>query len=280
MTALGERRAEGDVSTPAPPQRRFERRRSSLLSAGELLVTLTQSDLHFRYGRGAWQVVRWLLDPFALVGVYLVLVAVVFDQAGTAPGLSIACAVVPFQLVMLSVGNAMGAVTQRLPIITNMAFRRTLIPLSSVLTESVAFAASFVVIALMMAIYAVPPTAALLWLPVAVLVTCVLAASLAFPASLYGLWWREMRQLGLSFMRILFFIGPGLVPLATIGEHAQWLKINPLTGVFETYRDIFLYGRSPDAWQVLYPLTFALLFLVIFVPLYRREQREFAKVAA
>jgi len=280
MSLLGGRRAHDDAPVAPPASRGLRFRRSSVFSAGELLLTLTQSDLHFRYGRGPWQVVRWLVDPFALVGVYLILVAVVLDRAGTAPGLSIACAVVPFQLVMLSVGNAMGAVTQRRPIITNMAFRRSLIPLSSVLTEFVAFAASFAVIAVMMAIYTVPPTLAVLWLPIAVLVTCVLAAALAYPASLYGLWWREMRQLGLSFMRILFFIGPGLVPLAATGAAERWLRLNPLTGIFETYRDIFLYGRSPAAWQLLYPLGFAMLLLAVFVPLYRREQREFAKVAA
>jgi len=280
MSLLGGRRALDDVPAVAPAAQNVASRRSSVFSAVELLLTLTQSDLHFRYGRGPWQVVRWLFDPFALVGVYLILIAVVLDRPGAAPGLSIACAVVPFQLVMLSVGNAMGAVTQRLPIITNMAFRRSLIPLSSVLTESVAFAASFAVIALMMVIYAVPPTLALLWLPVAVSITCVLAASLAYPASLYGLWWREMRQFGLSFMRILFFIGPGVVPLAATGAAERWLRVNPLTGIFETYRDIFLYGRSPAAWQLLYPLAFAMLLLALFVPLYRREQREFAKVAA
>jgi lipopolysaccharide transport system permease protein len=252
---------------------------ASVRGSVDLLTALTFSDLRFRYGRGPWQVVRWLFDPFAIVGIYLVLVTVVLRRGGDAAGLSLAAAVVPFQLVMLSVTNAMGALSVRRPIILNMAFPRTLIPLSSVLTESVAFAASFVLIVLMMAVYGVAPTAAIAWLPLVVAITALVAAGFAFPASLFGLWFRELRAFGLSFVRTLFFLGPGLVPLSTTGgTAAKLLRLNPMTGLFEAYRDLFLYGRSPAAWELGYPALFGLVLLAVFVPLYRSEQRQFAKV--
>ena len=64
----------GDVS---PMQRRIH-----------VLVALARADLRVRYGRGLWQVVKWLLDPFALVGVYLLLRVVIFDRGGEAIGLT------------------------------------------------------------------------------------------------------------------------------------------------------------------------------------------------
>jgi ABC-type polysaccharide/polyol phosphate export permease len=48
--------------------------------------------------------------------------------------------------------------------------------------------------------------------------------------------------------------------------------------LFESFRDLFLYGHRPAAWQLLYPLGFALVLLFAFVPLYAHEQRHFAKV--
>lgn len=68
-------------------------------------------DLRARYGRGGWQLVKWLFDPFALVGVYLLLVTFILRRGGEALGLSVSCAVIPFQLVMMSIVNAMGACT-------------------------------------------------------------------------------------------------------------------------------------------------------------------------
>ena len=266
-----------------PPRADTRRREAGLwaelASTRDLLVSLTASDLLSRYGRGRFLIVRWLFEPFAVLGVYLLLIAVVLDRSGEATGLSLACAIVPFQLVMLSVTNAMTAVSMRRPIIQNMAFRRSLIPISSVLTESTSFFASFLLIAVMMAIYGVAPTPAMLWLPVVVAVTGALSAAFAYPASLFGLWFWELRPFGVSLVRVLFFVGPGLVPLSQTSRGAEpYLQFNPLTGIFESFRDVFLYGRSPQAWELLYPLGVAVVLLAIFVPLYRRDQREFAKV--
>jgi ABC-type polysaccharide/polyol phosphate export permease len=247
----------------------------------ELLLALTESDLRTRYGRGRVRLLKWILDPFALVGVYLLLVSVVLDRPGLAPGLSLACAVVPFQLLMMSVVNGMGAVDLRRSIILNMSFDRSLIPVSGVLTETLAFAASFLLLALMMGIYRIAPTTALLWFPLVVAVNILLAVALAYAASLIGLWFSDLRQFAISFVRTLFFLAPGLVPLSLIGgDAATWLRLNPLSGVFEGYRSVLLYGHRPAGWQLLVPTAFALALLAILLPVYGREQRQFAKVVA
>ena len=250
-----------------------------LATATDLLWALTESDLRFRYGRGPWRFIRWLLEPVALVGVYLFLVVFVFDRPGTAVGLSLACAVVPFQLVMLTIGNAMTALDARRPIVLNMAFRRMLMPVSSALTESAGFASSLFLLITMMAIYQVAPTWNLFWLPFVFLVTLLLAIASAYAATLCGIWLRELRAFVLSFVRILFFLSPSLVPLEQTSERVRGLlRINPLTGLFEAYRAVFLHGTSPAPWQLIYPAIEAALLLAVFVPLYRSEQRHFAKV--
>jgi ABC-type polysaccharide/polyol phosphate export permease len=250
-----------------------------LLRAFDLLRSLTEADLRFRYGRGPSRFVRWLMEPFALVGVYLMLVTFVLDRPGTAPGLSLAAVIVPFQLVISAVGNAMEAVPVRRPILLNMAFERNLIPVSSALTECASFVASFSIVAVMMAAYRIAPTFAFVWLPLVVLVNVYLAVAAAYAASLLGLWLRELKPFLLSFVRMLFFLSPGLVPLSETSPHIRsLLRLNPLTGLFEAYRGIFLTGRAPAAWELLYPILIGAVMLVLFVPLYRLEQRQFAKV--
>ena len=245
----------------------------------EVLAALIASDLRARYGRGKVRLLKWLLDPFALVGVYLLLVTFVLDRPGEAPGLSLACAVIPFQLVMMSVSNGINAVRLRRSIILNTAFPGSLIPLSGALTEAVAFSASLSLLALMMVVYSIAPTAAVLWLPVVLAVNLLLAIAVAYAASLIGLWFRELRPFLISFVRALFFLAPGLVPLAAVGGDAyELLKLNPLTGLFEAFRAVLLEGHRPAAWQLLYPTAIALLLLAAFLPVYRRDARDFAKV--
>ena len=132
----------------------------------DTIIALTASDLRARYGRGRVRVVKWLLDPFFAVGVYLVLVTVVLDRPGEAPGLSIACAVVPFQLVITSITNGIGTIQVRRSILLNMSFDRMLLPLPSVLTETIALGSSLALLVLML-VDGVAPTVAVLWMPVA-----------------------------------------------------------------------------------------------------------------
>ncbi len=98
----------------------------------------------------------------------------------------------------------------------------------------------------MMAVYGVAPTLAILWLPVVIGATVLLAAGVAYPAALLGIWMPEIGNFVMSFVRVLFFIAPGLVPLSQIsGTAHDLLLINPMTGLFESYRDALLYGHSP-----------------------------------
>ena len=225
------------------------------------------------------RLLKWLTDPIALVGVYLVFVSVVVSRPGQAPGLSVACAVVPFQLIMMAVVSGFWSLWNRAPIISNMPFPRALVPLASTLTEALGFAASLGLLALLMAFYSVAPTSAIVWLPLVVVVNLLLATAVAYPAALLGLCFHELIPFATSAMRSLFFLSAGVVALDHISGKAHSLvQLNPLTGLFEAYRSVLLHGHPPAAWQLLVPVAAAAGIAALFVPMYSRAQRHFAKV--
>ena len=245
----------------------------------ELLLALAASDLRARYGRGRLRGLKWVLDPFAAVGVYLLLSSFVLHRPGRAPGLSIACAVVPFQRVMMTVINALRAVELRSAIICNRAFDKRLLPVASAIVETVGFAAALLLLALMMIIYGATPTWALLLLPVVIAVTVAFSVALAFPAALVGVWLPEVQPFVVSAVRALYFVAPGIVALDQVhGRAHQLLKINPLTGLFEAFRDVVMRGTVPAAWELAYPLAFAGAILLLTLPVWRMEEPHFAKV--
>jgi ABC-type polysaccharide/polyol phosphate export permease len=223
--------------------------------------------------------VKWLLDPFFILGVYLLLVTYVIDRPVEKVGLSLACSIVPFQLVIASVVSGLVAIDTRRSMITNMTFDRSLIPVAVTLTEGAAFLASLCLLALMMAVYRVAPTVAILWLPLVLVVNLVLALSMAVPATLFGVWLPDLRGFAISLVRTLYFLAPGLVPLSAAPSRSRdVLRLNPFTGLFEAYRSVIVYGVPPVAWMIAFPLLWAALLGAVFGPIYAREQRHFAKV--
>lgn len=271
--ARGRREGAGEV---VPASRGWP---NNVRRSADVLLTLALAGMRERYGRGSMRLVKWLFDPFAAVGVYLLLVSLILDRGGEAPGLSIACAVVAFQVVMMTIVNSIGAIRDRASIILNMGFQRMLIPATTTLTEVMAFASSLVLLALMMALYGVVPTPSIIWLPLVLAINVLFAAACAYPITLIGLWYEDMRPFVVSFARTMFFLAPSLVPLSEVtGTVSDLVKLNPLTGLFEGYRDALLYGQAPAAWELLYPLAFSAALLAVFVPLFRREQPHFAKL--
>jgi lipopolysaccharide transport system permease protein len=177
------------------------------------------------------------------------------------------------------VSNALRAVEARRQIVGNMSFPRVLIPVSAAMTEAVGFAACLFLLPTLMLVYGVAPTPALLLLPIAIAVTFALAVAFAYPATLLGVWMQELSTFLISGTRTLFFVAPGLVALDQVsGRTHDLLKLNPLSGIFESYRAILIDGTAPAPWMLLIPLAYAAVLLAIFVPIYRREQPHFAKL--
>ena len=215
----------------------------------DILLALTRSDLRIRYGRGPWQVVNWLVNPFALVGVYVLLRVILGRQRrGSGAVAVVRGGAVPDRASRRWM-SSISAVSLREPVLLNMRFDRMLIPASSVMTESVAFAASFLLFPITMIFYGVAPTPALLWLPVVIAATLVLALGLAWPAALLGLW--------LPTSKVFASAGPATAVLRR-PEHRRpeqgrpddvhdWIVFNPFTGLFESFRHVFLYGDSPGS---------------------------------
>ena len=244
----------------------------------DVLVALTRSDLKIRYGRGYWQLVNWFVNPFAQVGIYVLLRLVLSREARTAP-LSVACAVVPFQILVLTVESSMSAVSLREPVLLNRWFDRVLMAPSTVMTESVAFGASFALFPITMVIGGVAPGWHLLWLPVVMAVNLLLALGLAWPATLLGTWYPSLRVIASQVVRILFFAASGIIALREMSpDVARWVRLNPLTGLFESYRRTLLYNEPLSLAEIGYPAAVGLALTLLFAPVFRREQRHFAKL--
>ena len=205
----------------------------------------------------------------------------ILDATGEAVGLSIACAVVPFQIVLLSSTSAMRRVSLREPILLNRRFDRMLMPPSAVLTETLAFAASFVMFPLMMAIY---------WRRTdgRIAVACPWSWrrprcwrwAWRGPRRCSGVWAPNLQALASSGAAhpVLRRPGPRRAVRGLGRASYDWIVFNPLSGLFEVVSARLPLRRRPRVLAARLSDRLGLLLMALFLPLYRREQRHFAKL--
>lgn len=261
------------TSNVVPSSRQWIRRRWDILIALTLAETREARDLT------VLGFVKWILEPLSYVATYVILVQVMLRRGTQVYPLFVFCAVLPWQYFQAVVPGAMSLINNFSGVIGNRAFPRGVLPLSLALKEVTTFVLGLLLFIPLMAAYSVDFTMQLLWLPLIVATLVFLCVGPAYIAAVFGVYFPDFRGLVSNLLRIVFLastalVRPGQIPGETL---PRLIKANPLSGIFNSFRDVVIRGRAPRVFNMVYPLAVGAVLLAVGVALYTWRQRHFAK---
>lgn len=246
-----------------------------------LIRVLAGRELKSKYDMHVVGFVWWLLEPLSLTAVYFFLIDVLRGGADKpkAQLLFVVLAVLPYKWLASSLIGSMGVVRANSSLVTDVYFPRALLPMTELAVGLAHFLVGLLIIPLFMLILGVPPTWALLALPGVVVVQGVLILGLAYPMSVWGLNYRNLPGLTSNLLRLWFYLSPALYTLDSLnqGWARRMMHLNPLTGLFESYRGAVVTGSIP-VWDLLYSLAFGLFFVVAGGFYFTRREPHFGKM--
>jgi ABC-type polysaccharide/polyol phosphate export permease len=155
---------------------------------------------------------------------------------------------------------------------------RGVLPLVPVATEGASLLVGMLLVPPMMIWYGVGASPALLALPVVLLTLVVLVTGPTYLASVYGVHFPDFRAPIMTILRLGFLISTALVAPGRIGGNrlAALFRANPMSAIFDSFRDILIAGRLPTA-RLLYPLTVGVVLLAVGRLVYRWWEPQMAK---
>lgn len=223
----------------------------------------------------------WLLEPLSLSFVYVILINILTQRGAGDPTmvLSILLAVLPFKWLRQSLVGSMGVVRSNSSLVNDVYFPRALLPVTQLITGLAHLAVGLAIIPVFMVFANVGPSWSLLWLPLVIAVQFVFMLGLSYPLSVWGLIYKNMPTLLGNFLRLWFYVSPGLWTMDRIAsEHTRFLlKFNPLTGIFEGYRRAIVHHQPPD-WSLLVPLLVGIVSILIGGWYFTRREPHFGKM--
>jgi homopolymeric O-antigen transport system permease protein len=224
-------------------------------------------------------VVKWLLEPFMFMCTYFVLVDLVFRRGQRAYPLFLLCALLPWSYLQSVTSRGMLLIPTYGSVISTRILPRRTLPLVLVASEGINFMIALVLLVPFMIYYRVGGSLALLWLPVLIAVLAVLVSGPAFMATVFGLYFPDYRGAAQNVIRLGFLASTGLIAARNIpGDNLPALmQVNPLSGIFDSFRDVLIAGRAPRLWHLAYPLLVGLVLLAVGVALYGWREFEFSK---
>jgi homopolymeric O-antigen transport system permease protein len=253
-----------------------------LVDYRDLFLFLTWRHIKVQYAQSTlgigWAVIQPLFSMIVFTIVFGIMVGVSSDGAPYAVFSFVA--LVPWTYFANAVTEGTNSLVSNTNMLTKVYFPRLVLPLSAVLAKLVDFAIGMLLLFVLMAWYAVPPTWGALALPLLIALMMLTAAGLGMWMTALAVQYRDVKY-GLNFaMQLLMYAAPVVYPASKIP--ARWqlaYAVNPMVGVIEGFRAALL-GTRPMPWDLLGVGAASAVVIALTGCLYfRSKERLFADVA-
>jgi len=247
----------------------------------ELLYFLTWRDIKVRYKQTVLGAAWAIIQPFFTMVVF----SVFFGKLAKMPSDGIPypifsyAALVPWTFFANGLSQSSSSLVASANLIKKVYFPRLVVPISAVISGVVDFVLAFVVLLGMMLFYGIVPTAAIVWLPVLLLLALVTSLGVGLWLTAMNVQFRDVRYAVPFLVQAWMFATPIAYPSSLLNEPWRTLYgINPMAGVVEGFRWALLGTETAPGPLVLVSALVAVGLLISGAYYFRRMERTFADV--
>lgn len=245
-----------------------------------MVYALVSRDIASRYRRSFLGPLWAVLQPLILMVLFNVVRSFVDIPSDGIPYVIFSfSALVPWTFFTNAVMLCAPSIAVNADLIKKMAMPREIFPLASVMTALFDFLIAGAILFVMMIWFRVPFTPALLWLPVLIFLTALLALSVGMGVASLATFRRDFVFITPFLMQFWLYITPVIYPMSSVeGSIRTLYSLNPTVGLIESFRNVLIRGLPPN-WELLLPgvLVIAIFYLVSWT-LFRRVSQYFADV--
>ncbi len=247
----------------------------------ELLYFSIWRDIKVRYKQTALGAGWAVIQPFMTMVVF----SIFFGRLAGLPSEGVPypiftyTALVPWTYFANALNQSSSSLVEQERVITKVYFPRLLVPLAPVVAGLVDLFISFFVLILMMLFYGITPTAAVLTLPLFILLAAVTAFSVGLWLSAINVQYRDVRYTIPFIIQFWLFASPVAYSASLVPEYLRPLYgLNPMVGVVEGFRWALLGNRPAPGTLLLVSVLVVIVLLVSGLYYFRRMEDSFADV--
>lgn len=247
-------------------------------------AALVRRDLAVRY-RGSALGMVWLVGiPLAMMMTYLTVFAGIFSVRFGSGGLArtafaIWIGTLGWQILSESIGRSATILFDNMPYVKRIPFPLAVLPVMPLLTACIGGGLSLALFAT--AYIAIFQEIPMTWLlaPVAFAPLFLIGVGTTWIVAGLGTFVRDLKHVVPLAMSLLLFLTPVLYPLSTApAKIAAYVAFNPLGPVFETIRQVMVFGTAPSAAAMVLHMALAILYAVAGYAVFRSREWEYADV--
>lgn len=223
----------------------------SLWERRNLIFVWTYYNLLSTYTNTKLGIVWIFLQPLVTAAIYSIAFGGLMGVRPPRDGVPFLCfyfsGVVVWQFFTRNVSKSCRVIVSNIGTMTQIRYPREISVITAFLEEFVTFAASFLVLVIILLIYGYYPTLSYLFILIIILIESILTLGIMFFVSSIGVFIRDIGQIIGPVLRLVFFMSGVIFSVDNIDSSLKnYLLLNPLVTIIDSFRKITLHNEVPD----------------------------------
>lgn len=249
---------------------------SGFIKYRDLLLELVARDIKIRYRRSVLGLLWTLLNPILMMTVMTLVFSGLFRFDIENFPIYFFTGHILFTLLTESTNNGLHSIIESSSLIKKVYIPKYLFPLSKVLSSGVNLLFSFIAMIFVMIATGVKFHPTMLFTPLIICYVLVFATGLSLILASCQVFFRDTAQLYSVFTLAWMYITPIFYPSSLLEEKLKAVLIlNPMVHYITYFRDIVLNNTVPSLQQNIICLAVGLIFLIIGLYVFYRNQDRF-----
>lgn len=252
-----------------------------LLSHRELVNELVKREIKARYKQSLLGYAWVLFVPL----VNLVVLTVVFSfflriDTGDIPySIFLFTGLVPWTLTASAITVATSSLIANSSLITKIYLPREVFPLASILSKTLDFFLTFVILLFLIIFSGVGLKVTILFVPIVFIFHFLLVVGVSLILSALNVFYRDVENVISVLLMIWMYLTPVVYPISYVPENLLPVYyLNPMVGIIQAYRNLLLYGDISLRPEFIYSVVFSIAIFIIGYKFFRSKSKYFADV--
>ena len=243
----------------------------------ELLKSNIKKEIRGKY-KGSFLGVLWsFVNPLLMTLVYAIVFPFILKGAQEHYTTYIVIGILPWNFFTTVISQGTFTVLGNAGIIKKVYFPREILPISIATSGLVNFIISIPIVFLFLLFSGIGFSWNILMLPLVVIAEYILLLGIIFITSSINVYVRDFEYIVNFIITMLFYATPVLYSSDLFGSKGWILKLNPMTTIIESYRDILFYKQMPNMLHLFIVLSGSVILLFIGISVFKKLEKGFAE---
>ncbi len=244
----------------------------------QLLKSNVKKEIRGKY-KGSFLGVLWsFVNPLLMTLVYAIVFPFLLKNTQENYVTFLVIGILPWNWFTTVIAQGTTVIMANAGIIKKVYFPREILPISVVTSGMINYLISCIIIVIFVLFSGIGLSFNIIYLPIIVIIQYVLMLGIIFITGAINVYIRDAEYIINFFVTMLFYATPVLYSSDLFPAKIAWLfKLNPMTTIIDSYRNIFFYKTMPNMQALLIVGLVSIILLVIGKMIFNKLQKGFAE---